>query len=225
MRARGIGLGMAVGAALGGALVAAPALAHPHMWLDTGIEVIFDAEGRASALRIRWVYDEFSSLVFIEERGLDADHDGTATPAEAAALSGFDMNWDPGFSGDTHVLSGGAPVGLSRPSDWTASYEGGRITTTHLRRLDPPVTLDQPLQVQVYDPGYYSSYSIAFRPTFTPALPKGCEAQVLVPDAGQVDQQLLDALAEYGADVDLEADFPKIGAQFAEEVQITCAPA
>ena len=93
MRARGISLGMAVGAALGGALVAAPALAHPHMWLDTGIEVIFDAEGRASALRIRWGYDEFSSLVFIEERGLDADHDGTATPAEAAAkFIGFQPN-------------------------------------------------------------------------------------------------------------------------------------
>lgn len=214
---RSISLGAALAAA-----AALPLFAHPHMWMETGIEVIFDRQGRAEALRIRWVYDEFASLVFVEERGLDADHDGTATPEEEAALSGFDMAWDPGFPGDTYLLSGGAPVALSGPSDWTAQFRDGRITTSHLRRIDPPLALDKPLQVQVYDPGYYTSYSIAFRPVFTPALPEGCKAQVLAPDPALVDQRLLDALAEYGADADVEADFPKVGAQFAEEVQITC---
>ncbi|MEH7827599.1 DUF1007 family protein [Gemmobacter denitrificans] len=206
------------------ALTAQSAQAHPHVWVDAGIEVIFDADGRASALRIRWTYDEFYSLVLVEERGQDADHDGTATAAENAALSGFDMNWHADFAGDTYLLAGGQPVALSRPESWTADYRDGRLTSTHVRRIDPPLDPLQGLQVQVYDPGFYTAYTIAFAPVFTPALPKGCSAQVLEPDRSAADQQLLDALAEYGADENLEADFPAIGASFSEEVKITCAP-
>ena len=202
--------------------LAGPVGAHPHMWMDTAIEVLLDAEGRAEAVRIEWVYDEFSSMALIEERGLDADHDGNSTPAEEAALSGFDMGWDAGFPGDTYVLSGGAPVGLSGPSDWTARHQGGRITTSHLRRIEPPVSLDKVLQVQVYDPGFYTAYTIVKRPVVTPALPESCVAEVLAPNPAKADQRLLDALAEYGADQDVEADFPAIGAQFSEEVRLTC---
>lgn len=204
-------------------LAAAPGLAHPHVWVDTGIEVILDAEGRAAALRIRWDYDEFYSLLIVEERGLDADHDGTATPAEKRALNGFDMKWQEGFAGDTYALSGDTPLVLSPPQDWTADYQGGRLQSTHLRRIDPPVALDRPLTVQIYDPGFYTDYDISFAPVFTPLLPEGCRAEVLAPDPATVDRQLLDALAEYGADQDVEADFPAVGAQFAEELRLTCA--
>lgn len=208
--------------AIGLGAAASPAAAHPHMWIDTGVEVIFDAEGRAEAIRLTWVYDEFSSLVYVEERALDADHDGNATPEEAAELSGFDMNWDAGFNGDTHVLSGTEELALSGPEGWTADYKAGRITTTHLRRLEAPAMLDKPLIVQVYDPGYYTSYTMAKRPVFTPGLPTGCEGQVFAPAPGEAEQKLLDILSEYSADTDVEADFPKVGAQFAEEVRVTC---
>ena len=201
---------------------AAPVAAHPHMWMDTAIELHLDAEGRAAAVRITWTYDEVSSMAMIEERGLDADHDGNSTPEEEAQLSGFDMNWDPGFPGDTYVLSGGVEQQLSGPSDWTAQHRAGRITTSHLRRIEPPVGLDKVLQVQVYDPGFYTDYTIVKRPVVTPALPEGCVAEVLAPNPAEADQRLLDALAEYGADEDVEADFPAIGAQFSEEVRLTC---
>lgn len=213
MRFWGVMLGLAL---------AGPAGAHPHMWMDTAIEVQLDAAGRAAAVRITWTYDEFSSMAMIEERGLDADHDGHSTPEEEAQLSGFDMNWDPGFPGDTYVLSGGVAAGLSGPKEWTAQHRGGRITTSHLRQIEPPVGLDKVLQVQVYDPGFYTDYTIVKRPVVTPALPEGCVAEVLAPDPAEADQRLLDALAEYGADADVEADFPAIGAQFSEEVRLTC---
>ena len=203
-------------------VLAGPAGAHPHMWMDTALDVHLDAEGRAAAVRVTWTYDEFSSMALIEERGLDADHDGNSTPEEEAQLSGFDMGWDAGFPGDTYVLSGGAAVALSGPSDWTARHQGGRITSSHLRRIEPPVALDRVLQVQVYDPGFYTAYTIVKRPVVTPALPEGCVAEVLAPNPAEADQRLLDALAEYGADQDVEADFPAIGAQFSEEVRLTC---
>jgi ABC-type uncharacterized transport system substrate-binding protein len=203
-------------------LLAAPLAAHPHIWVDAGLEVIFDAEGRASALRIRWDYDEFYSLLLIEERGFDADHDGTASDSERAALQGFDMQWVQGFAGDTYLSSGGQSVALAPPEGWTADYRDGRLRSSHLRRIDPPLTLDRPLRIEVYDPGYYSSYSITYPPIFTPALPAGCRFDLQKPDPATVDQKLLAALSRYASDQDVEADFPAIGAKFAEALVLTC---
>jgi hypothetical protein len=44
-----------------------------------------------------------------------------------------------------------------------------------------------------------------------------------VPDLDEAEQQLLAALSEYTPDVDLEAEFPAVGANFAEEVRVSCA--
>lgn len=201
---------------------AGPALAHPHIWIDTRVEVIVNAANQATGVRISWVYDDLYSLYVVGDMGLDPDWDGRLTPEEEARLAGFDMNWDPDFAGDTYALSGEVPLALSRPRDWTASYAGGRITTTHLRAFDAPVPVDRtPLIVQVYDPGYYVAYSIPFDPVVTGGT--GCSAEVFVPDLGEAEAALLEALSEYTPDVDLEAEFPAVGANFAEEVRVTCA--
>ena len=203
-------------------LAAGPVLAHPHVWIETRIEVILDSTNQATGLRISWTYDDLYSLYIVGDLGLDPDWDGKLTPEETAKLSGFDMKWDAGFAGDTYALMGGAALPLSPPADWTASYAGGKITSTHLRAFDAPVPVaGDPLIVQAYDPGYYVAYSIPSGPMVTGGT--GCSAQVFVPDLGKAEQTLLDALSEYTPDVDLEAEFPAVGANFAEEVRVTCA--
>ena len=209
---------------LGGLIMAGagPVLAHPHVWIDVEVEVILDDRNRATAVRIGWTYDDLYSLFVVSDMGLDPDWDGQLTAEETGRLAGFDMAWDPGFPGDTYALLGEAPLALSRPRDWTASYAEGKITTTHLRSFDAPVPLgDLPLVLQAYDPGYYVAYTIPGEPVVIGG--QGCVAQVFVPDLSAAEQELLDALAEFTPDVDLEADFPAVGAQFAEEVRVTCA--
>ncbi len=209
--------------ALALATLATPAGAHPHIFIDTGIEVIFDAEGRAAKVRVTWAYDDFYSMVMIEDRKLDADHDGVLTPAEEAALSGFDMGWDADYEGDLFVLVGAdqVPVHLGRPSDWTARVEGGRIISTHVRAFDVAVARGAPVVIQVYDPGYYSAYRIDGVPLLTGA-PEGCLAEVFEPDLDAASEALQAAVAEYTADQSLEQDFPAVGASFADEVRVTC---
>lgn len=204
------------------ALPAGPAGAHPHVWIDTGIEVILNDRNEAVALRIRWTYDELYSLYIVGDMGLDADWDGKLTPEEEARLSGFDMKWDEGFAGDTFALLGETALDLSRPEEFGASYDGKRITSTHLRRLAAPVPVGEvPLVVQAYDPGYYVAYSIPVPPVVTGGT--GCSARTFVPDLTEAEAALMEALKEYTPDVDVEDEFPAVGAQFAEEVRVTCA--
>lgn len=203
------------------ALAAPAAQAHPHIFIDTGLEVIFDDQARATAVRVTWTYDDFYSLLMIEDRKLDADHDGKLTPEEEAALSGFDMNWDADYQGDLFVLAGDFQVPLSRPSDWTASYADGRITSTHLRTFTEPLAPGAPLVIQVYDPGYYTAYYIAGQPVLTGAGDR-CTVQVFEPDREAADARLMAAIEEMGASGDLEMDFPAIGEAYSEEARVTC---
>jgi ABC-type uncharacterized transport system substrate-binding protein len=200
---------------------AGPALAHPHVWIDTRIEVILNERNEATGVRVYWTYDELYSLYIVADLGLDPDGDDQLTEADLARLAGFDMNWDPGFAGDTYALMGGADLALSRPVDSDAGYAGGRITTSHLRVFDAPVPVGEvPLILQAYDPGYYVAYSIPHDPVITGGT--GCAATVFVPDMDAAQEALLAALSEYTPDVDLEAEFPAVGANFAEEVRVTC---
>lgn len=204
-----------------GVLLAGPALSHPHVFIDTGVEVLVNADNQATGLRISWTYDDLYSLYIVGDMGLDPDWDGKLTPDEEARLAGFDMKWDPGFPGDTYALVNDAEVALSGPGDWGASYANGRITSTHLRTFAAPVPLGSvPLIVQVYDPGYYTAYTIAKTPVLTGGA--GCQAETFVPDIDAADEALLAALAEFTPDVDLEMSFPAVGKNYAEEVRITC---
>ncbi|WP_137110633.1 DUF1007 family protein [Rhodobacter sp. SY28-1] len=203
-------------------LAAGPAWTHPHVWIDTGIEVILNDRNEATGVRITWTYDDLYSLYIVGDMGLDPDWDGKLTPEEVERLSGFDMEWIEGFEGDTYALMAEKPLALSGPRDWTAGYAEGKITSTHVRDFAAPVPVGEvPLIVQAYDPGYYVAYGIPGRPVVTGG--KGCTAQVFVPDLNEAEQKLLDALSEYTPDVDVEADYPAVGANFAEEVRVTCA--
>ncbi len=200
-------------------LACGPAAAHPHIFIDAGIEAILDGEGRLDALRITWDYDDFYSLLILEDRGLDPDGDGTLTADEAKALDGFDMTWDADFPGDTYALKDGAPVVLSRPENWTTALTDGRIVTTHLRHVEPPVAL--PVTLKVYDPTYYTAYDVTLGARVTGGT--GCTARVVPPDPRKGDRTLKAALAKIPVGMTAEAaGFPAIGAAFAEEVRLSC---
>lgn len=211
---------------LAAAIVSAPpAAAHPHIFVDTGVELIHDEAGRLTALRIRWTYDELFSMLLLEDLGLDDDYDGVLTEQEQAALPGFDMNWPEGFEGDVYVTADGAPIALGPPEVGPAALrEDGMLTSTHTRSLARPLDgAAEAVVVSVYDPTFYTAYSILPAQVSTDA--PGCETAVFTPDLDAAYAQLEAALAELGAVVDdpFEAvDFPPVGDRFAEEIRLTC---
>ena len=61
-------------------VLATPVSAHPHTWIDLRTIAIFDAQGRISALRVLWTFDEFYTAFAID--GMDKDGDGKISHEE-----------------------------------------------------------------------------------------------------------------------------------------------
>lgn len=203
------------------ALMCGPAQSHPHIFVDTGLDLHFDAQGRLSEVRITWAYDEFYSLLITEDRGLDADFDGEMTPAEIEDLTGFDMQWTPGFNGDLVILQDGRELSLSAPLEATATYTAGRITTTHLRRVAHAPVSGAELEIKPYDPTYYTAYDV----TLPVRLMGGdaCRQRIDMPD---LDARLMEVRDQLNA-LDMmttpeEQGLPDIGVLLATTVRVTC---
>lgn len=202
--------------------MAAPLNAHPHVYVDTGVEFLFNDDGALAAVRVVWVYDELYSLLITEDLGLDTDFDGILMPQEREKLSGFDMNWAESFAGDTIARGTEGELALSRPLEWTADLRDGRIVTTHLRAFDTPIDPGtHPVELRLFDPSFYTAYSASLPTTFTGR--EGCAAEVIHPDLEEAYAFLEATIRAQPENADVELDFPAVGATFADEIHLTCA--
>lgn len=206
-------------------LIAMPlgALAHPHVFIDAGLSLRHDASGALTHVAVEWAYDEFYSLLIIEDLGLDPDGDGVLTPDEQAAIQGFDTDWEPGFDGRLFLDADGRRLTLDGPQDFAARYQDGRLISAHVRPLAEPLDGAEPLTIQVYDPEYYVQFSIPEPPAIARA---GCTADLRMGDpyaaadayARAVGEALRDGQSSDEADL-ITVD---IGATGADSVQVRC---
>ena len=203
------------------ACLAAPVAAHPHVFVEAGVEVVFDDAGRVAGIRLSWTYDEFFSFMLTEDLGLDTDGDLVMTEQELAALAAGVLDWPADFGGDLYLLHQDAPVALGPRAEASVDYVDGRVIERHYRPLETPVSVDQPLAVQVYDPFYYVAYEIA--PDIAVQGGAGCAAELRKADLNAA-YSLVDELL-YGrpaSDVGPDEAFPEVGEAFSDTVLVTC---
>ncbi len=198
-----------------------PALAHPHVFIDTGLEFIVDEAGQLTHIRVTWAYDELFSLLQLEDMKLDQDGDGALTESEQQFLTGFDAQWMEGYNGDLVVTAGGAPVVLSGPLEPHATTEDGRIVTTHLRAVEGGSVPAEAISAKAFDETYYTAYDVT-RPV-TVSGPATCLLERIDPDIDGQLAQMQAFLLTLDADYDLEEnDIPLVGESFATEILISC---
>ena len=203
------------------ALCAAPqaASAHPHVFIDGGVDFVMDTSGDLTALRITWIYDPLASLFLLEDVGIAGLDDGDLTPALRAELASIQTEWIEGYDGDSYLWHDGGRVALSGPVDATARIEDGRVVYSFLRDLATPLRPGADTIVKVYDPTYYTAYAVTLAPRIE-GPPEACAAVVEpfepTPMLARL-QQSLAAIPPDGTPEDAE-----IGARFAEKVHIRC---
>lgn len=197
------------------------ASAHPHIFVDAGLEVIFDEAGKLTHVAVTWEYDELYSLLITEDMGLDHDFDGELTAAELEQLDGFDQDWLEGYYGDTRAYLNGVELGLSRPVSYETSFSKGRITSCHLRAVEgTPVVGSGALEVRPYDETYYTAYDITKPVKLTGR--DDCAFALDVPDVSGAMLELQAQLLKLDASMDSTVEFPQVGAQFATTLRVSC---
>lgn len=200
------------------------ALAHPHVFIDAAFELVFDEAGDLAAVRIDWAYDEFYSLMLIEENGLDADGDGTPEQAALDGYAGRDVDWAAGFPGDFVIERDGEAVALDGPVKHRARFEDGRLVTSHVRPLAEPFDVSgQVVTARAYDPTYFVAYDVPVEPTV--AGRENCVLRRNVADREEAEEEYGEQLAAIDASSDpfAEIDLPDIGVLFADSFVLTCA--
>lgn len=199
-----------------------PALTHPHIFVDTGVEIVLDEAGALSHLKITWAYDEYYSLLITEDLKIDQDFDGVLTKEDNARLTGFDMNWVPGFNGDLVASLDDTSLNLSGPQQPTAILQDGRITTTHVRQVEgAPDLAGHILSLRAFDESYYTAYDVTLPVKIEPA--STCTLDKIAPDIDGELEQMRQMLLTINADADLEEnEIPLIGAKFATEIRVSC---
>ena len=112
--ARSRWMGIAGGLALGLG-PAAPASAHPHVWVTVETTVLFD-NGTITGFRHKWTFDEFYTAMAIE--GLDTNKDGVYSREELAELAQVNIDGLKEFGFFTHPKLGEAALKLGAAKDF-----------------------------------------------------------------------------------------------------------
>ena len=204
------------------ALLATPLWAHPHVFVDVGIEVVLDDKTRVTHVRVTWAYDDFYSLLIAEDRDMDKDGDGALTQEEEARLNGFDANWVPGYEGDVYLTIDEQPLVMSGPMKATATMVDGRIVSSHLREVTgTPALSTDTLVVKAYDPSYYTAYELTLPIKVTGH--EGCSIVRHDPDNQAELAKMQAFLMTLSAETNLEEnDIPMLGENFASELRVSC---
>ncbi|MEL7445180.1 MAG: DUF1007 family protein [Pseudomonadota bacterium] len=90
------------------------AVTHPHVFVDRGVDFVFEEEGKLSALNVTWKYDPFESLYPLSSLGVVPTEEGELTPGDRARLIHHESNWPEHFHGAAHlsVSVGAHPIGF-----------------------------------------------------------------------------------------------------------------
>ncbi len=195
------------------------ALAHPHLFVAVDVTVIYEGD-RPTGVQVAWIYDDYFSLLLTTDLGIDLDGDMVLTRAEETILAEAVTTWPADFGGDLEVVQNGAPVTLGPPRDHRMSFDAGIVREVHVRPLMDAA--DAPLRLRVYDPFYYIAYHLNGPVRITGR--EDCTVQITAPDLNTAYSKVEELL--YGraaADVGPDEEFPEVGAEFAEIIDVTCA--
>jgi ABC-type uncharacterized transport system substrate-binding protein len=211
------------------AIALAPGLAraHPHVFIDGGVDFLLGPDQRLEALRVTWRYDVFETLYTLAAVGVSPGVDGTLAQEDAALIAATHSIHAADFDGSAHLSIGGAPVVLDAPEALKVDVVDGRLEVSFTRALPAAAPLGgQTIEVGFYESTYFFKFSVTDAPRVEAALGgpatagPGCAPQVVKFDQDSADPAILAALASLSRE-----EVPKlgnVGAQLADRIVIQC---
>lgn len=194
--------------------------AHPHVLVDAKAEIVFDERQRITAVRNIWQFDEAFTAFAVQ--GLDADADGNLSDAELVPLAQENVDALAAYEFFTYLVIGERKHAFMPPREYRDELHDGRLTLTFLLPLEEPVALDQPVDIEIFDPEYFVAITLVKeRPVTLDGAPPSCAATHRPPR--QLDASTMAALAVIPIDQhDLPADLLEAASALANLIRIEC---
>jgi ABC-type uncharacterized transport system substrate-binding protein len=196
---------------------AAPALAHPHVWVTMHSELVFDKDGAITAINHSWAFDDMFSA--FATQGLESKVKGQFTREELAPLAKVNVESLKEYDYFTYVTADGQKVKLGEPEAGYWLDDTKQILTLHITLPFKTPVKAKLMMIEVYDPTIFVDFEWAKdKPAKVANLPRGCKLDVVLP------REM--TFAEGKALSDIPADQPNTtmawGAQFANKILVNC---
>lgn len=179
------------------AALVVPAAAHPHVFVTAKAELVFDAEGRMSAVRNIWQFDDAFSAYAVQ--GLDTDQDGTYSAEELAPLAQVNIESLHEYEFFTWLRVEDRDRPFAKPTEyWLDIYEG-KLTLFFTLPLIEPVAAGGLATLEIADPEYFVAFDFAADDPITLiGAPASCTAAHHPPE--ELDEATMSLLAAIPAD-------------------------
>lgn len=197
--------------------LAEAAHAHPHVFVSVKSQAIFGSDGRITAIRHDWTFDEMYSS--FATTGMNGAGKGPS-PEQFAAIAKQNIEDLAQYEWFTHARGASKKVEFATPVDYSVTQpEGGNLELHFTLPLATPASAAKAFTFEVYDPSYFVAFS--FDDKDKPAMqnaPKGCSISLFKPKP--LDPGLQAKLNElFFSGLSPGADF---GVQLAERVIVAC---
>jgi ABC-type uncharacterized transport system substrate-binding protein len=207
----------AVAAGLVAGLVPLRVMAHPHVFVTTREVVVFDADGRVTAIKNAWAFDDFYTAFL--EQGLDKGPDGRYSRETLAGLAKTNTEGLSDADYFTFIKANGRNVKFGAPKDYWLEDTGKSLVLHFTLPLAEPVKPSKAFVMRIYDPTYF----VAFDPVQEADAVKlenqkpGCTLLVRKPPQNDALKQMLSQI-----DVTQQPTLEDAGAAFADSILVAC---
>jgi ABC-type uncharacterized transport system substrate-binding protein len=197
-------------------LIAAPAHAHPHVWVTMHSELVYAPDGSITGIRHAWSFDDMFST--FATQGLESKEKGKFTREELAPLAKVNVESLKEYEYFTYATADGTKAELTDPTaDYWLDYTDSVLTLHFTLPFKKPVKAKE-LKIEIFDPTIFVDFSFAKdNPAQLIGAPK-CKLDVAVP------REM--TFAEGKKLSEIPADQPNTtmawGAQFANKLLVHC---
>ncbi len=203
-------------------LLAVPASAHPHVWIEMSSDVVFDTQGMVSAINIEWTFDDGYAQMALD--GLDTDGDGVYSATELEALTRENLESLKDYDYFIHAFVDGKPLRVQAAKDAGQIYSNQRLTLYFSVPLEKPIDpRKNDFYYRIYDPEFFIAMDYVKDEPVTAQgpIPAGCalDLKPIVTDAQT--EQTKQMLSTKGKDWQPSPD-EDFGSMFAQPLHVDC---
>ncbi len=203
-------------AALAALTIAAPAQAHPHVWVTMRTELVYAPDGTITGIRHAWSFDDMFST--FATQGLESKEKGKFTREELAPLAKVNVESLKEFDYFTYATADGKKAELAEPApDYWLDYADEVLTLNFTLPFKTPLKAKE-LKVEIYDPTIFVDFAFAKDKAAQLVGAPKCKLDVVLP------REM--TFAEGKKLSDIPADQPNTtmawGAQFASKLLVHC---